>query len=156
MKLHLLRHAEAETRATSDRSRRLTPKGEEQAAKVGNFCARHGIEPELILSSPVIRARQTADAVAERLSGAELIEVPWAACGMLPETFCGEIAAYKKFSSVMLVGHQPDLGLLAARLLGLAVAESLHVRKALLIGFEVSSWAIGGSRLEFSVPVKLM
>jgi phosphohistidine phosphatase len=156
MKLHLLRHAEAETQLTSDRSRRLTPRGEQQAATVGSFCRRRGIEPELILSSPVIRARQTADAVAGSVPGAELIEVPWAACGMLPETFCGEITAYKKFSSVMLVGHQPDLGLLAARLLGVELAESLHVRKALLMGLEVSSWVTGGSRLEFFVPVKLM
>jgi phosphohistidine phosphatase len=156
MKLHLLRHAEAEERATGDRSRRLTPKGEEQAAKVGGFCLRHGIEPEVILSSPVIRARQTADAVAARLTGAELIEAPWAACGMRTETFCGEIAAYKNFSSVMLVGHQPDLGLLAAWLLGVEEGECLHVRKALLMGLEVSSWVAGGSRLEFFVPVKLM
>jgi phosphohistidine phosphatase SixA len=56
----------------------------------------------------------------------------------------------------MLVGHQPDLGLLAARLLGVELAESLHVRKALLMGLEVSSWVTGGSRLEFFVPVKLM
>lgn len=156
MKLYLLRHAEAEVSAANDRSRRLTPKGEQQAIKVGAFCCRHGIVPDLILSSPVIRARQTADAVAGNLTGAELIEAPWAACGMRPEIFCGEIAAYKKFSSIMLVGHQPDLGMLAAWLLGAEAAEFLHVRKGLLMGFEVSSWATGRARLEFFIPVKLM
>lgn len=75
---------------------------------------------------------------------------------MLPDAFCSEIAAYKKFSSVMLVGHQPDLGLLAAWLLGAQADESLRIRKALLMGLEVSSWTTGGARLEFFVPVKLM
>ena len=154
MTLYLLRHAEAEALATSDHSRRITAKGEQQAAMVGSFCCRQGIEPELILSSPVIRARQTAEAVAEKIRGADLVDAPWAACGMLPETFCEQIKAYRKFSSVMLIGHQPDLGLLAAWLLGAESAESLHVRKALLMGLEVSSWVNGGATLEFFVPVK--
>ena len=156
MTLYLLRHAEAEIGAMSDRVRRLTPKGVKQAAKVGSFCQLHGLLPDLILTSPVTRARQTAEAVAQCLSGTELIEVPWAACGMSPENFCEEIAAYRKFSSLMLVGHQPDLGLLAAWLLGADNAESLHVRKASLMGLDVSSWGNGGSKLEFFVSAKLM
>ena len=60
MLLCLLRHAEAEMLAANDHSRRLTPKGEEQAERVGKFCRKQGIEPAVILSSPVTRALQTA------------------------------------------------------------------------------------------------
>lgn len=157
MLLYLLRHAEAEVLAASDRARRLTPKGDEQASRVGKFCRKQGFEPTVILSSPVTRARQTAEVVAKSLPEAELIEVPWAACGMDPWKAMDELAAYEKFPAVMLVGHQPDLGGLASALLGMTNAQSLHVRKALLLGIEVAhGLSTGAGVLEFFVPVRLM
>ena len=45
MTIYFLRHAEAEDLAESDFDRKLTPKGLQQAAKVGKFCAGHGLEP---------------------------------------------------------------------------------------------------------------
>jgi phosphohistidine phosphatase SixA len=57
----------------------------------------------------------------------------------------------------MLVGHQPDLGALAAVLLGMNNVQYLHVRKALLIGIDAShGLSTGAGVLEFFVPVKLM
>lgn len=157
MLLYLLRHAEAEVLAASDRARRLTPKGDEQASRVGKFCRKQGFEPTVILSSPVTRARQTAEVVAKSLPEAELIEVPWAACGMDPWKAMDELAAYETFPAVMLVGHQPDLGGLASALLGMTNAQSLHVRKALLLGIEVAhGLSTGAGVLEFFVPVRLM
>ena len=157
MLLYLLRHAEAEVLAASDAARRLTPKGEEQAAKVGKYCRHQGLEPSVVLTSPVTRARQTAEIVARGLGGTELVEVPWAACGMDPWKAMDELAAYKKFPAVMLVGHQPDLGGLASALLGLGDVRVLRVRKALLIGIDVShGFSTGVGVLQFFVPVKLM
>ena len=157
MLLYLLRHAEAEVLAASDRARRLTPKGEEQAIKVGKFCARHGLEPSVILSSPVVRARQTADRVARSLTGAELIEVPWAACGMDPWRAMEELGAYRSLPAVMLVGHQPDLGALAAVLLGMTQVQNLRVRKALLAGIDTAAGLqTGAGTLQFFLPVRLM
>jgi len=135
MRLYLLRHAEAEILAASDAARRLTSKGEEQAARVGKFCAKHEITPAVILSSPVVRARQTADLVASKLPDAELVEVPWAACGMDPWKAMDELGAYAKFPAV----------------------QSLHVRKALLLGLDVSQGlSTGAGVLQFFLPVKLM
>lgn len=157
MQLYLLRHAEAELLASSDRARQLTKKGGQQAAKVGKFCAKHGLAPAVILSSPVVRARQTADLVAPSVPEAELIEAPWAACGMDPWQAMEELGAYAKFPAVMLVGHQPDLGGLAAALLGMTQVQSLHVRKALLLGLDVSrGLSTGAGVLQFFLPVKLM
>ena len=157
MLLYLLRHAEAEVDAASDRARRLTAKGNDQAERVGKFCRDQGIEPAIILSSPVTRALQTAKAVAGKLSGAELTEVPWAACGMDPWMAMEELSALAKFPSVMLVGHQPDLGALASVLLGMDNVQSLHVRKALLMAIDAPH-GIGERRgvLQFFIPVKLM
>ena len=155
MTIYLLRHAEAEAMAASDAARRLTAKGEAQAERAGKFCRRHGIRPGIILSSPVTRALQTAEIVAGCLEDVELTGVPWAACGMSPAEALDELGGYDKFSSVMLVGHQPDLGRLAAALLGVENAGALHVRKSLLCAIEaVPGFRRGG--LEFFIPVKLM
>jgi phosphohistidine phosphatase len=157
MLLYLLRHAEAEALAKSDRLRQLTPKGEQQAAKVGKFCLKHGIEPSVILTSPVVRARQTADRVAKSLTGAEIIEVPWAACGMDACQAMEELAAYRQFPAVMLVGHQPDLGFLAALLLGMENVQNLRVRKALLASVDTAAGLkAGAGQLQFFLPVRLM
>lgn len=157
MLLYLLRHAEAEALAESDRLRQLTSKGEQQAAKVGKFCIKHGIGPSIILTSPVVRARQTADRVAGSLTGAELIEVPWAACGMDAFIAMEELAAYRHFPAVMLVGHQPDLGSLAAVLLGMEKVQNLRVRKALLASIDTAGGLkAGAGTLQFFLPVRLM
>jgi len=155
MTLYLLRHAEAEALAASDFARCLTGKGEDQAGRVGKFCRKHGLVPDIILSSPVTRALQTAKLVQRSLGDCELIEVPWAACGMSPDAACDELRAYAKVPAVMLVGHQPDLGELAAILLGCNSAASLHVRKSLLCAIDLSSDLRHGA-LEFFVPAKLM
>ena len=158
MKLFLLRHAEAENDAHSDEARRLTPRGVEQARMVGRFCARTGIAPGSILHSPFVRTEQTAQAVAEAWPpGTRTLQAaPFAASGMLPEIALVELRAYERFGSVMLVGHQPDIGLLAASLLGLRDAGSLPVGKATLIGLTARRFASMSGELEFCVPVELM
>lgn len=157
MLLYLLRHAEAEISASSDAARKLTPKGAGQAGRVGRFCARHELVPGVILTSPVTRARQTAELVAGELDGAELIEAPWASCGMDAREALAEINVCAEFGSVMLVGHQPDLGILAATLLGIQGGCALRVRKALLMGIESDGkLSAGGGTLQFFLPVKLM
>lgn len=157
MILYLLRHAEAEAVAATDAARCLTPKGRNQAARVAKFCEAAGIQPQVILTSPVVRARQTAEVVMASMPEAELIEVPWAACGMEPRRALHELAAYGKFSGVMLVGHQPDLGCLLAELLGVARASNLRVRKALLAGVDLSAGCReGGGQLQFFVPARMM
>lgn len=157
MLLYLLRHAEAEDVASSDAARQLTPKGEQQAARVGKFCHEHGVVPPVILTSPVTRARQTAEIVQKEIGQPELLEVKWAACGMDPWVAMDQINDMKKFPAVMLVGHQPDLGGLAAALLGLTSVHPLRVRKALLMGIEApQGLKTGGGILHFFIPSKLM
>lgn len=158
MKLFILRHAEAEDDAPSDAARRLTPRGVEQARVVGRFCARVGIAPELILHSPFVRAEQTARAFAEAWPGdaRTLQSAPFATSGMRLEAGMRELLAYERFGSVMLVGHQPDLGLLASSLLGLQDEGNLPVGKASLIGLDVRWFAPNGASLEFYASVDRM
>src|SRR6266436_2757007 len=127
MLLYLLRHADAEMPAPSDDERPLSPKGIEQAKRVGKFCREMDIRLGLVLTSPLRRARQTAQYAAEPI-GAEVIETPWVASGMTPHTAVEELSAYKAHEAVTLVGHEPDFSQLIAYLLGLASPTQVHVR----------------------------
>jgi len=62
VRLYLIRHAESAS-GEPDELRRLTPGGEEQARALGERLAGR-LPPEVVLSSPLLRARQTADAIA--------------------------------------------------------------------------------------------
>ncbi|MGC3990812.1 MAG: histidine phosphatase family protein [Chthoniobacteraceae bacterium] len=156
MKLFLLRHAEAEPHRATDFSRALTEKGEAQACKVGKFCLRNELIPELILSSPLVRAEQTARLAANEMNDAEVLIAPWLASGMQPETALVELAAFTKFSSVMLVGHEPDFSMLACALLGISSSYGVNVRKASLTCLLTDFPRPGAATLDFSVPVKFM
>jgi len=157
MLLSLLRHAEAESSSTADFSRCLTAKGIRQAKRVGEFLAERDLMPNLILTSPVLRAKETAHIVWEKLGrSADLSEVSWLACGMEPETGIEELAAYVKFDSVMIVGHEPDFSSLIARLIGLGRGALINVTKASLTGIELSRFAPAIGILRFFLPVKLL
>ena len=154
MNLYILRHADADTEAATDAARTLSEKGEEQARKVAQFCRTHGIQPEVIFASPLIRAQQTAKPVGKELNVA-ITTARWLACGATPERILAELAVLENVPAVMLVGHEPDLGNLIAHLLG-AASGSIHVRKASLTLIEVLLPRKGGGRLEISVPVRMM
>jgi phosphohistidine phosphatase len=156
MLLYFLRHAEAEDEVTSDFDRRLTPKGLEQADKAGKFCVRYGLVPDVILSSPVVRAEQTARAVSKRLDGRELIVERWLACGMAPAACLEALAAYAKFEHVMLVGHEPDFSGAIAACVGLPDPDHLNIRKASLTAIDLPRLRAGTGRLEFTIPARLM
>ena len=154
MKLYLLRHANADTEAEIDDNRALSPKGEKQSKRVAEFCRKHAIAPTQILASPLLRAQQTAKPVARKL-GLKVETVPWLAQESAPEQIISQLAERGEVESVMLVGHEPDFGYLAAALLG-SERDAVCVRKASLLLFEVSEFKVGGARLEWSLPVKLM
>jgi phosphohistidine phosphatase len=155
MDLLLLRHADANTEAATDDARKLSEKGEGQAKKVARFIEASALEPDLVLTSPIRRACETADIVAKHL-GLECITVPWAACGMHPETAVSELRAYAKFDRVILVGHEPDFSQLAAHLLGLRDAAQIRIRKASLTFLEITAFAPGAARLQWAVPCRYM
>ncbi|MCE9611429.1 MAG: phosphohistidine phosphatase SixA [Chthoniobacter sp.] len=155
MLIYLLRHADADTPAARDVERALSEKGRAQARKVGAFCEAQEIDPALLLSSPVRRARETAEIVAEKMR-AEVVLTPWLACGMSPHTALEELRALRGETSVMLVGHEPDLGLLAAHLLGLATPTALHVRKGSLMSIDLGFIRAGAGCLQFALPSRLM
>jgi phosphohistidine phosphatase len=117
--IYLLRHADAGDPAAwgrPDAERPLSAKGTRQAERLGKFLAGIGFRPDAIVSSPKVRARQTADIVAAAL------RVSVALDDRLAEGFdladLRAMIAKSESSRTVLVGHDPDFSGLLAELLG--------------------------------------
>jgi phosphohistidine phosphatase len=78
-----------------------------------------GVEVDLILTSPYVRARQTADILADQLRGhPTVVETDLLIPGAAHADLLGELANHAKHSALALVGHEPAIGTTAARLIG--------------------------------------
>lgn len=155
MVIHFLRHAEAVDELDSDFTRKLTTKGLEQAEKVGKFCVRSGLIPDVILSSPVLRASQTAEIVGKATGRTPVIE-KWLACGMDPDMLYKNLTAHAKHETVFLVGHEPDFSCAISSLLGVSDPLAILIRKASLTAVDAPWLEAGAGRLQFSIPARLM
>ena len=125
MDLILWRHAEAEVIAPGqdDLQRALTPKGERQARRMAAWLNHRLAATTRVLVSPALRCRQTADAL-----GREVRIVPSIAPDA-PFAALIEASRWPKSSEpVLICGHQPTLGLLAAQLLA-GVDQEWTVKK---------------------------
>jgi phosphohistidine phosphatase len=112
LRLFVIRHAEAES-GEPDELRRLSPEGREQARELGKRLAAEGVRPDAILTSPLLRARETGEALAAEI-GAESESSEALAPGA---TAAGVRAAVEgRGETVLVVGHQPDCGQIAAEL----------------------------------------
>ena len=156
MKIYLLRHADAENTASNDAARALTEKGQSQAAQVGDFLERCGIKLSAILTSPYLRALQTAQAVARKYQAVPLIKEPRLGCGLSPETGLSIIQEYQKFDHVLIVGHQPDLGMLSAYLLTMDGSINIEFKKASLLTIVLPKLTPSAGFLESYITVKQM
>jgi phosphohistidine phosphatase len=111
MKVVLVRHAEAAP-GDPDELRALTPAGHEQARRLGDQLRADGVQPDAVLTSPLLRARETAadlgfgdpEPLDELAPGATADDVKAAIAGR------GE--------TVVVVGHQPDCSRITAALRG--------------------------------------
>jgi phosphohistidine phosphatase len=114
VQLYLVRHAEAAS-GEPDELRPLTAEGREVARSLGERLARDGIRPDVVLTSPLLRARETAHELA-RATGAEAEPDERLAPGATTEGV--RAAAEERGETVVVVGHQPDFSRIAAALTG--------------------------------------
>jgi phosphohistidine phosphatase len=118
--VYLMRHGIAADPApgTSDAGRALTPEGVRKTERVGAGLQALGVAPDLILSSPLRRAEETARLVADVLAPDHAVELyPALAGGFRPEDIVKGLRPHREARELLLVGHQPDLGELASYLL---------------------------------------
>ncbi len=115
MRLFVVRHAKARP-GDPDELRPLTKEGERQARALGLRLAAHPTPPVVVVTSPLLRARQTAQAIA-RAAGAELRVDDRLAPGADAEAVIAIVAAVGA-QPVATVGHQPDCSEIALALTG--------------------------------------
>lgn len=121
-KIYFLRHGKAAPRATwegDDGLRPLTPEGEDLMRREAKGMRRLGLAPDVIVTSPLVRARQTAEIAAEALGALDrLVEDACLAHGF--DRRCVErlAAEHPEAAELMVVGHEPEFSATIAELIG--------------------------------------
>jgi phosphohistidine phosphatase len=112
VKVYVVRHGEAEEQrpGAGDAERELTREGRVQFEQVVGGLAALGIELDKILTSPLVRARQTAEILARVLPGPKPVEIDALAPGGRFEAVFRALRDPGSGSGVALVGHEPALG----------------------------------------------
>lgn len=115
MEIYIVRHGDAvdrnDPRITSDEMRPLTDAGRAEVALMAGLLDKLGVKPELLLSSPLVRARQTAEIIAGRLGpkrGATVSD-ELAPGGSLAAVL-NDILSHGRPAQTLLTAHMPGVG----------------------------------------------
>ncbi len=138
MEIWILRHAKAEEGGpgTPDEERALTPAARKRMRAAATTIARLAPKFDAILTSPLRRARQTAEPVARAMGqGSDLIETVALAPYADPEEVLREIERRRR-KRVLLVGHMPHLGKLLGYLLTGRPNTPVEIKKGALARVE--------------------
>ena len=159
MLLHILRHAEAESLSPSglDADRPLTDAGTKRMKAIARAIARMEPKFDAILVSPLLRAKQTAEPVAAacRFKG-EMSVTESLLPGSDPSSLLEELAA-SEWTSVLVVGHEPNMGRLFGRLVSGRKDVEVPMKKASLAVFEIPEHAGAESaELKSYTPPRLL
>ncbi|MBI5243779.1 MAG: phosphohistidine phosphatase SixA [Elusimicrobia bacterium] len=146
MKIYLMRHGHAlsatEAGVKTDRERPLSDRGRAEARKAAEHLKAKGARPALILCSPLLRARQTAEELAAAVGGPEVR--PYAPLeNVLPGAEVARLAAQTDWGvqEVLLVGHMPQISEAAAHF----IDSIMTFAPAEIAAFEVGAKAAAPS-----------
>ncbi len=158
MRLYLVRHAEAIDRTAEipDAMRYLTPEGRSFFRKTVKQMAREGARPDVIFSSPLVRAVQTAEILAVEIGfRGELQVTETLAPGFGRAGLKAILAKCAEAREVALVGHEPDLGDLVTSLVSLP--EPCSLKKGEVVALDLPKkgafspavfvWAAAGKKI---------
>ena len=131
--IYIMRHGIAQERGhggPGDAQRRLTPEGREKTREIAKGLTRVVFAVDWFVTSPLLRAVETAEIVRETLK----LDAPFEKCDALqPGLKAPELMKFlckrPERKRVLLVGHEPDLGFLAASLLGAGDEANLAFKK---------------------------
>lgn len=140
--LFILRHAKSswENAELADFDRTLNPEGLEEAAFIGGLIGENQIQPDLILSSPAKRARQTADLVKEIARLKVEIQFEEKIYEASPLTLLHIVSGLEdKNETILLVGHNPGLENLIKLLTG--EAQPLPTAGLAKINLQIETWS---------------
>ena len=123
-----------------DADRALTDEGRKKIAEVVKAARRAGLQPSLIISSPYLRAIQTARVTVEDLGyKGEVVRTEALVPHGSPEAVWSELRGYRAESAILLAGHEPLLSRLVAYLLA-APGLRVEMKKAAMVRIDVESF----------------
>jgi phosphohistidine phosphatase len=149
MKLYIMRHAIADDRDPDkypdDGQRPLTQAGIKKMHKVARALYGMGLQIDLILSSPLLRARETAEIARQglHLRKDQLILTDALAPSFDSSQLVAEIQAKYMYAGLLLVGHEPDLSALISQFLSGGPSLSISMKKAGICCLTIEQIAAG-------------
>jgi phosphohistidine phosphatase len=155
-KLYLVRHAVAEERGSSwpdDAARPLTERGMSRFEKGVRGLAELGVTLDIILTSPFLRTRQTAEILAAGFHPhPNIVAVDSLAPGGSHQAVFADLERHSRRSKIAIVGHEPGIGELAARLI--SARHPIPFKKGAVCRIDVETLAPGqsGSLVWFLTP----
>ncbi len=157
--LYLVRHAIAAERGDAypdDTKRPLTSEGAAKFRKVARGLAALDPGVDLVLTSPLVRARQTAEILAQHLPGhPPIVDTNALLPGATFSDLVAELGRHARRSGIALVGHEPGMGTSTARLLGLK--GTLEFKKGGVCRVDVDSLPPAGpGHLVWFAPPKVL
>lgn len=143
MDLLVIRHGIAEDRdafaasGTDDALRPLTDDGRRKMRRVARALTTLVPSLDVLASSPLVRARQTADLVAKAYSGLPVTEITQLEPDHPPDAFAGWVRGQSRRGAVAAVGHEPLLGCIVSLLLAGRTQSFVELKKggACLVAF---------------------
>lgn len=158
MKLLIIRHAIAVPRGTSgipDDERPLTPKGKKRFGQAARGLARISRRPDVILTSPLPRALETAK-IAAKAWGRVKPTIEQALADGNINKLLAVIDAQPRDATVALVGHEPTLSALLARFLGSSASERFIFRKGGAALVDLPGAPAAGGRLVWYLKPRIL
>ncbi len=152
MLVYMMRHADAEPGESGqpDAKRQLTEKGLRRTRDTVKTLRRLEVEVSLILTSPLARARQTAEIIGAGLN-ALVVEDDGVGPGCSLDTLAEALEAHHASGPVMFVGHEPEFSQLVGELIGHGRVE---MRKGAIACVSVQGLARGAGELVWLMPGK--
>jgi len=144
--LYLIRHGVAEQRGEAwpdDTKRPLTDRGEARLRKAARGLAAMGVSLDVIVTSPLVRTRQTAEIIAAAFDPRpHLVNAESLAPGGAHAAVLSDLEKQSRRSRIGLVGHEPGIGELAARLIG--TRHAIEFKKGAVCRIDVDALPPGG------------
>ncbi len=157
MLCYFLRHGPAGDAATwegSDFERPLTADGKKRIALEGKALAGLGLEPDAIVTSPLVRARQTAEIVAKQLGKRDELHLDErVGLGFSLEQLDAILRDYAMAKQLMLVGHEPSMSFTVGELIG---GGDVDFKKGAIACVDVTHESPRGGRLLWLAAPKLL
>ncbi len=150
MLVYLIRHAHAvpEGPALADEHRYLTEKGRAVAHKVGKKLLEKSVELDALLTSPLVRAVQTAELLAASLGfDGEVQAVGPLSPGVAPQVIAERLGGFGR--SIAIVGHEPTISMLGALLVSRPSFPPFRPGQVSLVDNGLPAWTLPTDTMEF-------